>query len=125
MYYIIRTFREKYTVSAHSFPHLCVANNQHSHIASANYGNKKILIVDDNKLNIKVARRALADFNFDIVECISGEECLNIFQNDRNFDLILMDIMMPEMDGYQVLKAIREIETEEGISKKNQVRVID
>ncbi|MBD8923572.1 response regulator, partial [bacterium] len=64
-----------------------------------NYKNKKILIVDDNKLNIKVAQRALKDFEFIIDECYDGEECLEKISQGNTYDLILMDIMMPNMNG--------------------------
>ena len=76
--------------------------------ASSNYGNKKILIVDDNKLNIKVARRALQDFNFDIEECYDGQECLDHVVNGNEYDLILMDIMMPNMSGETVIARLKE-----------------
>lgn len=71
------------------------------------YGNKRILIVDDNKLNIKVARRALTDFKFEIDECYDGEECLDKVKI-QDYDLILMDIMMPNMSGETALKKLRE-----------------
>ncbi len=74
----------------------------------ANYENKKILIVDDNKLNIKVAKRALADFNFHIEECYDGLECLEKIKNGDEFDLILMDIMMPNMSGETALQKLKE-----------------
>ena len=64
------------------------------------FNSKKVLIVDDNKLNIKVARRALQDFNFEIDECYDGMECLDKVVNGDEYDLILMDIMMPNMSGY-------------------------
>ena len=76
--------------------------------ASSNYGNKKILIVDDNKLNIKVARRALQDFNFDIEECYDGQECLDHVVNGNEYDLILMDIMMPNMSGETAIARLKE-----------------
>ncbi len=72
-----------------------------------NYGYKKILIVDDNKLNIKVAIKALANFDFVIDEAESGIECLNKVATN-NYDLILMDIMMPEMSGEEVLAKLKE-----------------
>jgi CheY-like chemotaxis protein len=73
------------------------------------YGNKKILIVDDNKLNIKVARRALSGFDFDIDECCDGQECLDKVINGNEYDLILMDIMMPNMGGEETLHKLKEI----------------
>ena len=74
------------------------------------YENKKILIVDDNKLNIKVARRALQDFNFEIDECYDGKECLEKVINGNEYDLILMDIMMPNMNGESTLALLKEKE---------------
>ncbi len=75
---------------------------------SSNFDNKKILIVDDNKLNIKVARRALQDFNFEIEECYDGQECLQKIVNGNEYDLILMDIMMPNMSGETAIAKLKE-----------------
>ena len=75
----------------------------------SSYGNKKILIVDDNKLNIKVATRALKDFNFEIDECYDGVECLDKINSGNKYDLILMDIMMPNKDGEQTIKELKSM----------------
>ena len=75
---------------------------------NTNYGMKKVLIVDDNKLNVKVARRALDSFNFEIDECYDGQECLNKVINGNEYDLILMDIMMPNMNGEMALQKLKE-----------------
>ena len=72
------------------------------------FNSKKVLIVDDNKLNIKVARRALQDFNFEIDECYDGMECLDKVVNGDEYDLILMDIMMPNMSGETALAKLKE-----------------
>lgn len=71
------------------------------------YSEKKILIVDDNMLNIKVAKRLLSDYNFIIDECYDGEESLKKV-NNNTYDLILMDIMMPNMSGETALKILKE-----------------
>lgn len=73
-----------------------------------NIENKKILVVDDNKLNIKVARKALQDFNFIIDEASNGLECIEKIESGNNYDLILMDIMMPEMSGTTALAKLKE-----------------
>ena len=85
-----------------------VFNNVNNKVTSIDYGHKKILIVDDNKLNIKVARRALSDFDFEIDECYDGIECLNKVVVGNEYDLILMDIMMPNMSGETAMKKLKE-----------------
>ena len=75
-------------------------------VKTNNYEGKKVLIVDDNKLNIKVARRSLVDFNLVIDECYNGEECLEKIHNGEVYDLILMDIMMPVMSGERAMKEL-------------------
>ena len=82
--------------------------NKQDETNNSKYKNKKILIVDDNKLNIKVARRALQDFNFEIDECYDGQECLNKVTKGNEYDLILMDIMMPNMSGKSAIKKLKE-----------------
>lgn len=69
------------------------------------YGHKKILIVDDNSLNIKVAKKALKDFDFELDECYDGIQCLEKVK-EQSYDLILMDIMMPNMSGETTLKKL-------------------
>ena len=81
---------------------------EESKTSNIDYGHRKILIVDDNKLNIKVARRAISDFDFEIDECYDGLECLNKVVVGNEYDLILMDIMMPNMSGETVIKKLKE-----------------
>ena len=82
------------------------SEGDHKDTNFTNFEKKRILIVDDNKINVKVARNFLK--NFEVFECYSGEECLNIINDSANFDLILMDIMMPEMDGIETLKILNQ-----------------
>lgn len=79
-----------------------------SNTTNIDYGHRKILIVDDNKLNIKVAKRAISDFDFEIDECYDGLECLNKVVVGNEYDLILMDIMMPNMSGETAIKKLKE-----------------
>ena len=74
------------------------------------YPNKKILIVDDNAMNLKVTKKLLSDFKFDIKECVNGQECVDLINNGEKFDLILMDIMMPVMSGTEALNVLRKHE---------------
>ncbi|MDD5826482.1 MAG: ATP-binding protein [Bacilli bacterium] len=70
---------------------------------------KNILIVDDNKLNIKVAKRAIASLNFkEIDECYNGKEALEKIK-EKQYDIILMDIMMPVMSGVTAMKELKKM----------------
>ena len=81
-----------------------------SQLANSNFdlGKRRVLIVDDNNLNIKVAIKALKDFNFDLDSCHSGQECLDKVAAGEHYDLILMDIMMPGMSGDTTLHKLQE-----------------
>ena len=62
----------------------------------------KVLLVDDNVLNLKVAEKMLKKYNLNVTSVKSGLECINYTKNN-NYDIIFMDHMMPEMDGIQTL----------------------
>ena len=64
--------------------------------------NYKILLVDDNLLNLKVAEKLLKNYKFQITSLKSGLECLNYTKHNK-YDLIFLDHMMPEMDGIHTL----------------------
>ena len=72
--------------------------------------NKKILVVDDNKLNIKVAKRSLESLHVQQEECYSGQECIDKVKAGSKYDIILMDIMMPGMSGITTLQKLKEID---------------
>ena len=73
---------------------------------------KRVLIVDDNPLNIKVAKRALEALNYTNLDtCDSGFKCLEKIKNGNSYDIILMDIMMPGMSGTQTLENLKNIST--------------
>ena len=74
-----------------------------------NLENKKILIVDDNKLNLKVASKFLSKYNPIIETSESGFECIEKIKNGKNYDLILMDDMMPKMSGVETLNELKKI----------------
>lgn len=79
-----------------------------------NLSNKRILIVDDNKLNLKVASKLLSLYKANITTLSSGEECLETISSDNKFDLILIDDLMPNMTGSEVLDTLLKIERVEG-----------
>ena len=70
---------------------------------------KKVLIVDDNKLNLKVTSRLLTSYDLDITLLESGKECIDLINEQNNFDLILMDQMMPGLDGTETMNKLKEI----------------
>ena len=72
------------------------------------YGGKRLLLADDNPLNIKVAKRALKDFNFIIDEVKDGKEAVDKVKSGIQYDLILMDIMMPNMNGEDAFKELKK-----------------
>jgi signal transduction histidine kinase len=70
---------------------------------------KRILIVDDSKMNLKVANQILKPYNFNIKLVESGYEALEVMES-QTFDLILMDIMMPKMNGIETLRRLKNID---------------
>lgn len=76
---------------------------------SLNLNGRKILIVDDNKLNLKVASKILEKYNPIIETVESGMECLDKINSGLVYDLILMDDMMPRMTGSETLLRLKQI----------------
>lgn len=69
----------------------------------------KVLIVDDNEINLTVAEALLKDFyGFDCTTALSGQESLELIKNN-NFQLVFMDYMMPDLDGIETTKRIRQL----------------
>lgn len=68
---------------------------------------KKILIVDDDPRNIFALSLTLKARGFLLTSTTSAQDALDLLESNADFDLILMDMMMPEMDGYQATKIIK------------------
>ena len=68
---------------------------------------KSVLVVDDNKLNIKVATRLLEEYGITVDSCMSGAECLEKVKSIK-YDLIFMDDMMPRMSGTETFHKLKE-----------------
>ena len=94
-----------------------INNNNNNNINTTNFVNnlstnnsgRRLLLVDDNKLNIKVAMRALEPLNLDIDTCENGKEAIDMVKSGNNYDVILMDIMMPVMSGESALNNLKQI----------------
>jgi len=72
---------------------------------------KDILLVDDDKVCLTVAKEMLKATNARVGACKSGADCLKIMMK-RHFDVVLLDHMMPEMDGIETLKQAKALETD-------------
>jgi CheY-like chemotaxis protein len=70
---------------------------------------KRVLIVDDDMRNIFALATVLEEHGMDIVWADNGREAINRVANDNNIQVVLMDIMMPEMDGMATMKEIRKL----------------
>jgi CheY-like chemotaxis protein len=71
--------------------------------------NKKVLIVDDDPRNIFALKITLKARNYQIESSTSAQEAILMIENDPEIGIVLMDMMMPEMDGYEALKIIRNM----------------
>lgn len=74
-----------------------------------NCSSYNVLIVDDNKLNIKVAKRLLEAYKFNIDTVTSGKDCIYKIKEGKHYDIIFLDHMMPVMDGIETLHILRKL----------------
>lgn len=81
--------------------------NEQTTLNYETFEGKKVLVVDDSKLNLKVAENVLKNFKVFTETVTSGLECLSCVKS-KKYDIIFMDIMMPNMSGVEVLKKLRE-----------------
>lgn len=68
----------------------------------------KILVVDDESRMRKLVKDFLKKKDFEVIEAADGEEALDIFFGDQDIDLVICDVMMPKIDGFELTKIIRE-----------------
>ena len=71
-------------------------------------GKLKILVVDDESRMRKLVKDFLTKHNFEVLEAANGEEAVDIFIGEKDIALLILDVMMPKMDGYQVCREIRQ-----------------
>ncbi len=69
----------------------------------------KILVVDDESRMRKLVRDFLVKNNYSVVEACDGEEAVDVFMSTNDIALVILDVMMPKLDGYQVAEEIRKI----------------
>lgn len=70
--------------------------------------NGRILVVDDEEKIRKLVKDFLVKKGYEVIEAKDGEEALDLFYDQKDISLIILDVMMPKINGYQVLKEIRE-----------------
>jgi two-component system, cell cycle response regulator DivK len=70
---------------------------------------KTVLLVEDHKYNLLVLKKMMERMGLNVIPAVNGQEAVNICKKNRNIDLIMLDIKMPVMDGYDALKEIRKI----------------
>jgi two-component system, sensor histidine kinase ChiS len=70
--------------------------------------NMRILIVDDELVNIKVLKNFLEYEKYKIITATNGKEAINIISNDKELDLVILDMMLPDMLGYEICSLLRE-----------------
>ncbi|WP_238555302.1 response regulator [Chryseobacterium sp. P1-3] len=70
---------------------------------------KKVLITDDDVRNIFSLTKALEKYKVEVIVAMDGKHALEQIQQNPDVDVILMDMMMPEMDGYETIKEIRKM----------------
>ena len=69
---------------------------------------RKILVVDDEERMRKLVRDFLVRDGYAVIEAADGEEALEKFYADRDISLLILDVMMPKLDGWQVCREIRK-----------------
>ncbi len=84
--------------------------NKDGYIRHLDCSDYTVLIVDDNETNLKVATRLLSKYNFKIESAKNGKDCVYKFKYGNHYDLILLDDMMPEMDGVDTVKIIKKLD---------------
>ena len=81
----------------------------------------KVLVVDDDMRNVFAMSRVLSDKGMDVVKAEDGKKAISILEKEDDIDIVLMDIMMPNMNGYE---AMQEIRCSDSKVKKHDIIII-
>jgi len=80
----------------------------HLHASNDVLRNHKVLVVDDDARNIFALTTMLENHEMNVISAMNGRQAIELIQNQPDIAVVLMDIMMPEMDGYQTMREIRK-----------------
>ncbi len=102
-------------------PNQVATNKDDIELLKADFKDKRIMIVEDNRINMKVAIHSLKPFCSNILEAYDGKEAVDLFKTEK-IDYILMDIQLPVMNGIEATIIIREMEKSQEI--EHPVKII-
>ncbi len=78
-----------------------------------NFSGRKTLVVDDDIVNRVIAKSHLENLGLEVDQAVDGKDCITKFK-EQKYDLIIMDLQMPELDGFEATEEIRQLEQESG-----------
>lgn len=87
---------------------VCQIKEKQEKELSNSKNNMRILIVDDELVNIKVLKNFLEYEKYTVITATNGKEAINIISNDKELDLVILDMMLPDMLGYEICSLLRE-----------------
>jgi CheY-like chemotaxis protein len=82
---------------------------QDLHQSNKSLAGKKVLIVDDDIRNIFALSTVLEEHDMVVTSAGNGRDAIKLLQEETDVDIVLMDIMMPDMDGYETMREIRKV----------------
>ena len=97
-------------INATSIGDIMEAEDRDANINYIDCSKYTVMVIDDNKLNLKVAERLLKAYKFNVELVSTGKECIYKIKEGKHYDMLFLDHMMPEMDGIEVIHILRKLE---------------